>query len=477
MSRREWVAVAALTGLALALRAVYASQSLLGDELFTYDIVTRSSLGDMLVGVRETESTPPLYYLLAWLAAKLGNPDLTVRLPSIAAGTATVPLLFALTRRAGGTAAGLIAAGALALSPFALYYGSEARAYALAAFFVVAAAVLLPAALERDSRGWWVALGACVAGAVMSHYTAAFAVGWVGVWALLFRRDHARQVLVTYAGAAAVCAVWLPFAREGAAPLVIELFAPLTFNNVTDAISHSLIGLMPPVPLRAVPGNGPAYALAAVAVAAIAGVLSRWLRNGITGERDQEALLAGMALATPLGLLAYSLVSSDLFIARNLFASVPAVFACLALGVAALPAVPRVAAVAAGAVALGFGAAAGDGDEGRRPEYKEIASYVESHAGPADPLIEVEVFPAGPVRDALEVAVGDDRPVLETDADAGRIRTELASAERFVLVRVERILGGDAPRLPFGTGGWQQADERTFHGSADLGVVVYERAE
>ena len=42
-----------------ALRARALGQSLFGDELFTYEIVTRGSLGDVIDGINETELNPP----------------------------------------------------------------------------------------------------------------------------------------------------------------------------------------------------------------------------------------------------------------------------------------------------------------------------------------------------------------------------------------------------------------------------------
>lgn len=470
MSRREWAAVAAITAVALALRLVYASQSLLGDEFFTYEIATKPSLGDVFTGIDESESTPPLIYVLTWLAAKLGDAADTIRLPSLVLGTATVPVLFLLARRAGGTPAGLIAAGALALSPFALYYGSEARAYAAAAFFVTVAALLLLAALERDSRRWWAALAAAIAAAALTHYTAGFALAWLGLWALLFRRERWRAVVVTFAAAGAAFAAWLPFAQEGAAPFVIGVFAPLTLGNVGYGLSHAMYGL-PAVPISDAPGLPAVVVLYAVTLAAAGGLALRVSR----GVKPELVLLAGLAVATPVGVLAYSLVSSDLFIARNLFVSVPAAFACIGAGLAALPALPRVAAVAAGAVALGVAAASGDGDRGRRPAFGEVANYVESRTAPADPVVEVEVLPDGPIRDGLEVEMPEGRPVLEVDTDAARIRGALRGARRFALVRSEAILGGGPPPLTIDTRGFRPGERREFPGAVDLDVTVYER--
>jgi hypothetical protein len=68
--RRIVWAVLALTALAAVLRALMAHDSLWGDELYLYAIVHGHGLGDALSIVHDTESTPPLYFVLAWAAAR-----------------------------------------------------------------------------------------------------------------------------------------------------------------------------------------------------------------------------------------------------------------------------------------------------------------------------------------------------------------------------------------------------------------------
>ena len=67
-ARRAWAGCAALTVLAFVLCAAQIDQSLFGDELFLHAIVTRDGLGDVVSEVHDTESTPPLHFVLAWLS-------------------------------------------------------------------------------------------------------------------------------------------------------------------------------------------------------------------------------------------------------------------------------------------------------------------------------------------------------------------------------------------------------------------------
>ena len=180
-------AVGALTLLGFAIRLANFDQSLLGDELSTYWIINGHSLGDVLSSVRSNdEITPPLYFILGWLSLKIGSDPEWVRLPSLLAGTATIPLVYMLGARTVGRAAGLLAAAVFALSPFMIYYSDEARSYALMIALLTASTLALLIALESGRARWWAVYAACSCGALLSHYTcvfplaAQFALGGLG---------------------------------------------------------------------------------------------------------------------------------------------------------------------------------------------------------------------------------------------------------------------------------------------------------
>src|SRR6266536_2507679 len=190
---RSVLAAGALTLLALLLRVLAARQSLAGDELFTLEIADRPTLGDVIHGVSgPLEITPPGFFVVAWAFAKLGDPTYWLKAPSVIAGTLTVPVTYAIGKRTVGRAAGLIGAALLAVSPYAVFYGSEARAYALTGLLVAVATLLLLVALERDRWPWWVAFGASLAAAMYAHYVAAFPLLALVAWALWYHRDRWR---------------------------------------------------------------------------------------------------------------------------------------------------------------------------------------------------------------------------------------------------------------------------------------------
>src|SRR5262245_59589432 len=103
---QPWVFVGGLTALALGLRLACLGQSPFGDELFLYAIVHDRSLGEVFSVVHDTEKTPPLGFLLAWLFAHGDDTDVLVRIPSLVASVATVPVAYLLGVRTFGRFAG-----------------------------------------------------------------------------------------------------------------------------------------------------------------------------------------------------------------------------------------------------------------------------------------------------------------------------------------------------------------------------------
>src|SRR5262245_26310394 len=218
-ARRTWtrrpsatvLAVGGLTLLALGLRAVALDESFFGDELFTHLISTRADLHAVLAGVRSNlEISPPLFFVVAWLFGKAGDPFVWLRMPSLLAGVATVPLVYVLGARTVGRAGALAGTAFFALSPFAIFYASEARAYALMTLLVVLSTLCLLRALETDDKRWWAAFALLQAAAMYSHYTAAFVLAAQGVWALLTHPSRRVQVLVSTGAAALLFAPWVP---------------------------------------------------------------------------------------------------------------------------------------------------------------------------------------------------------------------------------------------------------------------------
>ncbi len=154
---------------------------------------------------------PPGYYLLlhAWRALA-GETEFALRAFSAFCGILTVALAAALGRRAGGWWTSLGAALFAALHPLAVYYGQEARMYALlglASALVLWAGIHLFATSYRTARIPLlriVGLGAAVALGLYTQYAFVFVLVGLNLAfgaAWLLRRPLSRRAPLLWAGA------------------------------------------------------------------------------------------------------------------------------------------------------------------------------------------------------------------------------------------------------------------------------------
>ncbi|MEA2144984.1 MAG: mannosyltransferase, partial [Solirubrobacteraceae bacterium] len=107
----EVIGLVALIVLGAALRFVtIAHQSYWVDEATTVHELSLS-FGGLMHAIHVQESTPPLYYMLAWVWAKVfGTGELGLRSLSALAGTALIPVAYACGRELVSRGAGLMAA-------------------------------------------------------------------------------------------------------------------------------------------------------------------------------------------------------------------------------------------------------------------------------------------------------------------------------------------------------------------------------
>lgn len=189
-----------ITTLALALRlATLSDQSFWLDESYTVHLV-RLGLGPMLRTIPHTESTPPLYYVLAWFWTHVfGSGEFGLRSLSALAGAGTVYVGGRIAGRIGGRHAERIAAGLLAVSPLLVWFSQESRAYALAALLTAGSVLCLLDYAESGARrplAGWAALSAL---ALCTHYFTVFLVLPGALWLLGtgHRRREVRGALAT----------------------------------------------------------------------------------------------------------------------------------------------------------------------------------------------------------------------------------------------------------------------------------------
>jgi 4-amino-4-deoxy-L-arabinose transferase-like glycosyltransferase len=365
-NRRPLVALVALTLAAAALRLWR-----LGHQGFWFDegntaLLVHFSPGKMLGLIPQTESTPPLYYCLAWVWARVfGYGETGLRSLSALCGVATVPVAYLAAQRLLSRRAAVIAAALVATSPFLIWYSQEARSYALLA--LLSALTLLAFARVRDdpAPGRAVAWVTACALALATHYYAVLVIAGEAV-ALLVAHRRRRPVQVALAALGACGAALIPLAISQ------------THTGHSSWIAHVSLGLrMGQIPPQFVVGTGAPVRplLWVVSGCAVAMALLCAIRLADRVERARLAVPAAFVaggLALNLALIAAGI---DDLITRNLIALfIPALLALAgAFAVRRSGAMGLVGAVALCAVGVTATAGVALDRKLQRPDWRGVA--------------------------------------------------------------------------------------------------------
>ncbi len=380
-SRAFWIVVG-LTALAAAIRfATLGVQSYHHDEIVTASRVLRAGFGHAMHAVWVSESTPPVYYAIAWVWTQLtGTGEFGLRTVSAVAGVLTVPVAYAIGTELRGRRAGLWAAALVAVNPMMLWYSQEARAYALVALFGALSALYWLRAERRGRRRdfvWW---GVWSVLAIATHYFVAFPILAEAV--MLLRRRGLRASLagmaVLAAGSIAVAPVAIHQMSLGHAEWIgsftlghrlAETAATFVTGETGDIIARPERPWLAFVPL-------------ALSLAALALLLGRRAtRERRAAGRPLLLVAAGIGIPVAVALLD---ASKNFVLARNL---IPALVPLLAaIGIAVASPASRKLGTAIGALlvaySLGFCILASADEEFQRPNWSAVAERIGEPNGP-----------------------------------------------------------------------------------------------
>jgi mannosyltransferase len=389
------------------------------DEVATVNIL-RHGFGGMISAVASGESTPPLYYIVAWVWSKLfGTGEVGLRSLSALFGTLTIPLAFVLGRELVGRRTGLVAAALVAFNPLLVWYSQEARSYALMVLLTGLSLLAMLRVLERPSARRLAAWAAVSIAAIATHYFAGFLVGAEALW-LLYRAAPRRQVAVAVLAVGAVGAALLPLALHqrstGAARFISE---------------SSLARRLVEIPKQfAVGYQGPVET--AVTIVAMLLVAYAVVRLVILRSRAQPLVFAGIAIAAIVAPLVLAVIGPDYLISRNVIASLLPLVVAVAAGFAT----GRAGVAAAGALcALGLLQIIGVDarEQYQRDNWRAVGEFI----GRADQPRAVIVTPAsGAVPMLHYLQGGSPTPAAGIDV------------KELVFVGLAARLPGEAPKPP-----------------------------
>jgi mannosyltransferase len=318
--------VLALTVLAAVLRFYR-----IGHQGYWFDegnsvLLIHLSPGKMLGLIPQTESTPPLYYCLAWVWARIfGFGEAGLRSLSALAGTLVVPVSYGIGAKLISRRAGLIAAALTACNPYLVWYSQEARSYEL--LVLLSALSLLAFAYAREeptprALAAWVIASAL---ALATHYYALLVVVPCAA-VLLYEHRRERGVWIALGVVAACGLALLPLAISQNQTGRASWIAPIPLGpRLGQIIPQFLVGYGAPG-LTALERICELLALAALVLLVLR---SDWIER-------RGALLAGaVAIAGLIINLILVAGGIDDLITRNVIALWVPAAVCVAGGLAA----------------------------------------------------------------------------------------------------------------------------------------------
>lgn len=199
--------------LGLILRLVAINQSLWLDEATSAILARDFSFSRILTDFSPGDFHPPLYYLFLKIWAGIfGSSEIGLRSFSLAAGLATVYVIYLIGRRLLNKKAGLLAALFLATSGLHIYYSQEARMYGLSVLLVASLFYLFLKILNSKKRINWYLFSLLLLLNGLTDYLPNLAIVSFWIFALLAKKDRSwwKAFLLSHLPLIIVYLWWLP---------------------------------------------------------------------------------------------------------------------------------------------------------------------------------------------------------------------------------------------------------------------------
>ena len=383
----------ATIGVAAGVAALAAAATLPGaidlplwqDEVASARVLLESTPAGVVEHVERTESTPPGWYLLAWLGREAGISIEGLRFLSVALAAALAGLTVVYAGRFLPLWLAGVAGVLTALAWQTVVHGSEVRAYSLLALLTLAFALLLEHAAAEPRLGRLVALAACTAAGAYTHYFFVLAALAGLVWLAVereLRPAGLRAGAAIVLGSATLLA-WLPgLVDQVSAERFgwIDAFDPVKFAALPSALfwdpgtMYAEIGVDP--------GLWEAAARAAILALVVAGC-------AVLARLGSSARLCALLVLVPIGLSGLAwLAGLRIITGRNLIGVTA--FAAIALAAVLVP-LPRRAAYAVAVAGLAVAVAAyARTPMAERPDFDRVAdTLVDEGWEPGDPILVV----------------------------------------------------------------------------------------
>ncbi|MBU0618842.1 glycosyltransferase family 39 protein [Patescibacteria group bacterium] len=319
---------------ALVLRLIGLNQSLWLDEGVQVQ-TARLSLRQLFVQHFPSDFNPPLSYLITYFWLKLfGASEISLRLPSVIFGLASVYLLYLISNELFPKKKLLSRAAALlmATAPLHIYYSQEVRPYSLACFLVLAAVYWFLRLVNNPSKRCARCYTLCVVLMLYSHYLTwlMLPVFWLGTKLLKPNKKTIKSLLFTNYCLLIAIFPWLPFLFKQLRFGWTQAASLPVWGQTVGSVSLKSLVL---VPLKFTIGrisldNNLVYALLLLPVLSLIGALlfRAWQK------KTKPALFVWLWLILPLGLGALISLKLPVFFYFRFLFVLPAFYLLLLWG-------------------------------------------------------------------------------------------------------------------------------------------------
>ena len=332
--RRETVlAIVTIATVAGALVRIAVTRDLSLDEVRTADLA-HLPFGALITKLSHTGTQPPLHPVLEWLAVRvLGDGQFALRVPSLIAGIALIPVVALLAEELFDRRAAVAASLFAAIAPSLVWYSQEASGYALVALFTTLAVLGAVRVILRGRPADWVLHAVAASLAVWAGWSGIFVVAAIeiGFLAVVIHRRRtgvpvrefiAGWAVDTLALAFQLVALGTLFASQlqhngGLAGVTNVSASGVSFYTTVSNVSWGLLGFHPS------PVTGIVSALWPLGMLASLVAIGREAGN-------RAWLLLGCALAPAVGVFALGLAVPGAFDVRYALSAVPLLLVLIA---------------------------------------------------------------------------------------------------------------------------------------------------
>jgi uncharacterized membrane protein len=318
---RVWLA--GIFVLAAALRFVAIGQHWGSDDGYSYLVASSPNVHVFLARLAAYENTPPLFYMILALMPTTHSAWMLV--PAAVPGVIACVLIYYVLRGPLGAKAAVIAALALAVSPFEISYSNFARAFMLADLALLVCLWAVLRLSERESRSWWAVYLVAGVIAVYSEFDSAIVLLALTATALWLAAPARRRVAIL--GPLPLLAIipWIPQIVRGenavgktklATPFSAP--SPNVLRELTVSLAFGANG-----GTRNVAGQWLEFGVIVALIALAVVVLRRAAAVRDKRWRYAVVLIAGTAVLTLVGHAIAPVAGVQLFTARYLTIIIP----------------------------------------------------------------------------------------------------------------------------------------------------------